>query len=58
MAEPDIEVRLDAAYQPLLAVEAELRKIGHYDPRSAQLAEMIWSVVEELQAIKRVLSDA
>lgn len=42
----DLSLKIDAAYQPLLGVEADLRE------DSPEVAAQVWGVVESLQAIK------
>jgi hypothetical protein len=55
----DIDLQLDAAYQPLLHVEARLRKLGQLsgDAELTALSEQVWSVVEELQRIRSVIGE-
>lgn len=49
----DLRAAVDMAYQPLIAIEAELRSSNVDEERAQELAATIWSVVEALRAIQR-----
>jgi len=55
----DLALELDAAYQPLMQIELELRKSDQFiaDADLSALGERVWTVVEELQRIRRELEE-
>ena len=53
-----LALEIDAAIQPLLAIEARLRKLGVWDGVASGAAELVWLAVRSLQSAQIALEEA